>query len=338
VAIPTITSVSPAAGPAGGRNIVTITGTGFQLPFAVATSGDPVPQPPSVRVRIDGIPALQTAVESATRIRVLMPAYGRTGEDAALDPLPEVAIEIANLTTGGAVIGAELVTAAGAYRYERVKVRPPAATEETQIFQQVIREVVNLWTRQLVPNVAIGTNVDFGDRGEIIVKQARLPNVTLVGPRITEDLESRHWWGDYAQRSLGGDPEQFELRYPGWLATFEFDALLASDKRMELYGMAQGAVELFMRTPFVRIPIVFGDLTGPQHDFPLHLTAGPSIELQDPNSNLVVATCTFEVKRVPFRLTEAVERGHETETGFLQAQQTPGATVEEVPIWPVPIV
>lgn len=52
--VPTITTVTPSAGPTGGRTLIHVVGTGFRLPDPPPSTGVvPVPGP-TVRVDIDG--------------------------------------------------------------------------------------------------------------------------------------------------------------------------------------------------------------------------------------------------------------------------------------------
>jgi len=302
MAIPTFSAVTPNAGPAGGRNVVTITGTNFQLPPATPISGVVGVKPPTVSVEFDGYPAPKVDVLSTTTLRVLAPAFHRSGEDALVNPIPKVTITIRNIDGDGNQIGGEVVSGTAAYQYQRSKIRPPASTEEQQVYRQVIREVVHVFQRQLLANTAIGTSLDFGDRGEIIIKQADLPSITLTGPRITEDMQSRHHWADLYRQAA--DADTYEEYWPAFLANFEFSAILASNRHRELYGLTQGFIELCARNPFIRIPIIYGDTSGDHYEFPLHLVSPPAIDIQDANSDLIVAIATFEVRWIPFRLDE----------------------------------
>jgi hypothetical protein len=323
MAIPTFTSVTPNIGPAGGLNAVTIVGSGFQLPPTTPAVGTVDPKPPTVAVEFDGFAAMQVDVIDAATLRVVAPAFQRTSEDAVVNPIPKVAITVRNIDANGDLIPGETVTATAAYQFQRSKIRPPASTEEQQVYRQVIREVTEIFRRQLLANTHIGTNIDFGDRGEITIKQAHLPSITLTGPRISEDMESRHHWADYLEQQSG---DTFERYWPAFLANFEFSAVLASNRHRELYGMAQGFLELCMRNPFIRVPITHGDTNGPHHEFPLHLLTPPAIDIQDANSNLIIAIATFEVRWVPFRLDEPVYSDKWIEEGALESGQIGAAS------------
>ncbi len=73
MAVPTISSVSPATGHSGGQTLLEIVGTGFALPAAPAATGPVAVAPPSVTVTVGGRAATGVAVVSATTIYCLTP-------------------------------------------------------------------------------------------------------------------------------------------------------------------------------------------------------------------------------------------------------------------------
>jgi hypothetical protein len=248
MAVPTFTSITPTTGSAGGRNLTTIIGTNFRLPTDPGFLNT-VASPPSVKVEIDGVEATRVDVLSATELRVLMPPYRREDADAAAVPLPKVDVLVRNVDDSGVLIPGEEVTSSNAYTYRRSNIRAPDATTANQTWRQVIREVVMSFQRQLLPNTAIFTNVDYGDDGAIVVKDAVLPSITLVGPRPREDLANRHHWNDFEEVGDDGSPETFERFWPSTVSIFEFDVLIASDNPAQMYGLQQGTIELSSEPP-----------------------------------------------------------------------------------------
>ena len=327
MAVPTISTVSPATGPAGGRAVITITGTNFQPSPEPPMGGPGGILPDTVAVEFDGFRAERVDVVSPTQLRVLLPPYRRSGDDAFVEPLPLVSVRVFNIDEDGALITGETVTRSNAFRYVRSTLRAPDALEQDQQYRQVIREVVQIFQRQLVPNTSIGTNVDFGDFGQIVIKPAKNPSLTLIGPRVTEDKINRHHWTDFEEEDLeeNDDPDMRALKWPAFLASFEFEGVLASDFKMELYAMEQGLIELFQRTPWIRIPVVYGDVNGEHHEFPLMLTAPPNVISQDPGSNLHTATFSFSVDEIPFRFDDSVALGEAISIGIeMQGEQIDG--------------
>lgn len=297
MAVPTFSSVTPTTGPAGGRNVLEITGTNFRVS---PTNGL------TVAVTVDGITALAEA-RSATLLHVVAPAFERPNSAALVDPLPTVDIVITNLDDDGDPIVGETVTAAAAYTYERFPLRPPASSLEGEVYHRIIRKVLETFGSQLHPNIAIGTNVDYGDTGALVIKAAQVPQIILTGPRIEEDFENRHHWADFFEiNEGGGPPERIVSRWPGFVATLGFEAILATNNQRELWVMMQGLAAMFMRTPYLYVPAnpAFPNLD--RKRFPFVLTEPPRADIQEGESNLFVAIATFEVRWVPFRLDDNV--------------------------------
>lgn len=105
MAVPTVTSISPSSGHAGGRAIVEMIGTGFQLePDPDVSDPDTVPLPepaPPVRVTFGSREAPEVRVWSSTRMWVLTPkgdpfdqATSWDSVDAATDTITAAAHEL----------------------------------------------------------------------------------------------------------------------------------------------------------------------------------------------------------------------------------------------------
>src|SRR3990167_7876709 len=157
MAIPTFTSITPATGPTGGRNLVTIVGTGFRTWPAPPALG-PVPPPPAfgpapataapVRVTFDGEAALSVAVVSSTTLKVVAPPYRGNSEASPTHPsdgspplpLPATDVIITNVDDAGVAIPGEMVTAADAYLYARTALLTPIAAEAQQVWRRTFRD------------------------------------------------------------------------------------------------------------------------------------------------------------------------------------------------------
>ena len=332
MAVPTITSVTPATGSSGGRRVITITGTGFQPSPAPPAAGPVGVLAPTVAVEFDGYRAERVDVVSSQLLRVLLPPYRRGGEAAFADPLPVVPVRVLNIDPTGDLIGAEQVVRTSGFQYVRVEKRAPDATEAEQQYRQIIREVVQTFQRQLLPNTAIGTNLDYGDLGQIVIKAAQNPSCTLIGPRIQEDFESRHHWVDFEDVDVaeGDDPDIRQQYWPAFVCSFEFDCILASDNQMELIALVQGLIETFQRTPWIRIPVVFGDTNGAHHEFPLVLTRPPAMAIQDPGSNLHTASAVFDVREITWRYDDPVTITEAADDVEVTGQQVGGVAVDVI--------
>jgi hypothetical protein len=308
MAVPTFTSVSPTTGSAGGRNMVTITGTNFRVPGDVEDV---------VKVEFDGIELTRVDIMSATELRVVVPAFTGIGTAASADPLAAVDIVITNLDDNGVAIVGENVTESDAYTYTRTPIRDPNATQVNQIYRQIIYEMLRTFQRQLLTNVAIGTDVDYGSLGEIVPLTAKVPAISIIGPRIGENMETRHMWADFDE----GTGQPADVYWPNYVANFEFDFVLATDKKREVFGMSQGLIDLFLRTPYLRVPSTVDDYTSTMHRFPFALITAPSTTISKPNSNLISAPGVFEIRDIPYRLDDNIDITYEVLEGNLLFNQ-----------------
>lgn len=328
MAIPTFTAITPNSGPAGGRSTAVITGTGFRV---ASENGK------TVRVSVDGvdIPFERMGVLSDTEIRLEVPPFLRSGSAALVDTLPAVDVRIANLDDSEVEIVGEVVTAADAYTHERAPLLPPNATNANQHYRQVIIEMLSTFHRQVLPNTAIGTSVDYGEYGQVSIASAKMPAIAINGPRFSENMDVRHQWLDLPEEGDGGDPEEFQKKWHGYTVDMAFDIVIGSKRRQEIYALSQAVIEMFLRTPWVEIPVIPGEPNGAKHQFPLVLINAPNIGFQEMNSDLITATGLFEVRWVPIRLPEAFQVGIGVQEGELQVAQLEDiddpAAIEVVP-------
>jgi hypothetical protein len=274
-----------------------------------------------IRVEFDGVELERVDILSTTQLQVIVPAFTGTGDAATAEPIGAIDITITNLDDSGDPILGETVTEASAYTYTRTPIRDPDATQANQIYRRVVYEVIRTFQRQLIggkAGVAIGTDVDYGTFGEVVSLTSTVPSISLVGPRLLENFETRHMWADFEYTS---DAQPADEYWPSYVTNLEFDYVLASDKRRELLGMVQGLVEVFSRTPYLRIPSVVGDYTSSMHEFPFVLMLAPTVTIPKPNSNLSQAIGMFEVRNVPFRLGERIDAIYEVLEGNLLVNQ-----------------
>ena len=326
MAVPTIAAITPNAGPAGGRRIITVTGTGFNTS---TTSGK------TLLLEVDGItvPFEKLGVTSDTELHFELPAYRGKGVTALADILGAVDVKITNIDGNEDPIPGEEVTAVAAFTYVRDSIRNPEATEENQCYRAVIVEVIETFARQVLANTAIGTSVDYGEFGSISAMDAKLPAIALVGPRFGENFEVRHQWADLPADALGGTPELFATRWPAFVTDLEFDMVIGANRRRETYALVQAVTRMFQRTPWIEIPVTPGDQSGPRHQFPLHLLSAPNISFQEMNSDLITASGLFQVRWVPDRLPDGSALNYSVIDGQLQIvdPNDPNVVIEVVP-------
>lgn len=325
MAVPTFVSTSPATGPTGGRNLVTITGTNFRTWPAPPAAG-PIPKTAvPVQVKFDGEAALSVAVVSSTRLDVLVPPYRGNSEASPTSPadgsnplpLPQTDIVITNVDDAGVAIPGETVTAADAYRYARTALRTPDAAEAQQVWRRTLRDVLRTFKRQIITEVAHATSTDYGTGG--IIELARLPAIVISGPRMPEDLTRRAQI--MREEVVAGEYERF---WPAWYCNMEFVGTGMSDSQREIVAMVQAVHEMFMRTPWLEVDVSPTDPTLGRLQFPFVLTGPPELEVARPNHNLHSFGFGFEVRGVPFELDQPVARGQDVTQVRQQAGEFDG--------------
>jgi hypothetical protein len=180
MAIPTITSIQPARGPASGQTLMTIMGTGMRLP----------PQPPAGRPTKGGLPQtveIRIGAQPATRVLVREDATNLGGTIAtcltpAGTPGPADLI-IQNLDDAGQPIAGEAVLLPSAFTYERTTL----STESS--LTRLVRTLLRALKAQVIENVNLTVHTDFDaspEDGVHLAAVARLPALVLAGPELRQ--------------------------------------------------------------------------------------------------------------------------------------------------------
>jgi hypothetical protein len=180
MAIPTITSIQPAQGPASGQTLITITGTGMRLP----------PQPPAGRPTKGGLPKtveIRIGAQPATRVLVREDAATPGGTIAtcltpAGTPGPADII-IQNLDDAGQPIAGEVALLLAAFTYERT-----ALSTESSL-TRLVRTLLRALKAQVIENVNLTVHTDFDaapENGVHLAAVARLPALVLAGPELRQ--------------------------------------------------------------------------------------------------------------------------------------------------------
>ena len=256
---PTIASVTPSIGLASGDQLVTIEGTGFNVPVDVAVPpGQPDPYDPAslatftqtAMVLFDGVPATLVKVYSSTLLTCLLPP-GNPGDATTPPPGRAVSVQVINVAQGTTdPIPGESVTAANAFTYAR----PLHTTEYESDFARTIRTLLRLLKSQLLVdevNYAVQTDYDPTTGDELhVTKFAKLPGIVLAGPDLRENrfysLNEQPDYPDGTVSALDGvSPTGFlETRVP-YTVDLVFDVIAASDTKTELLNLEANFV-LFM--------------------------------------------------------------------------------------------
>ena len=210
MAKPTLTSISPASGPASGGDLVTLQGA-FASRIAVRF-GDAIAT--VVAVRAD-------AGVSVAQVRT--PSHA----EAVVD------IVLSNLDAAGNPVAGESVTLAGAYRFLRPRIVVEA--DLTRLVRSLLREL----KRQVIENVSLSVAVDFDDTpldGLDVTALAKLPSLVLSGPRIKEN---RFYSTNTLEHEVvtGANGPEIRRRRPPFTVDLEFALTGASDRAVELLNM-----------------------------------------------------------------------------------------------------
>lgn len=177
MAVPAITSVTPAVIFTGGQ-IVVVEGTNFQLPYPppLDVNGALPTPPPTMTVTVGGRQCRNVRVLSATQVECLT---------KPVDP-GVLTVVVQNLDVGGAIIPGESASASGLLTARRADLA--LAADLTRLEVALILEL----RRQVIASTHKTTAVDYDDTPNAVVDVpdiADLPTLTIQGPQIVEDRD-----------------------------------------------------------------------------------------------------------------------------------------------------
>ncbi len=291
MAIPTITSITPAIGHSAGGALVEVIGTGFRLPPAPPSSG-PVPaQPPSMRAFFGSVEAERVDVISATRLLIATPGCDLPkGQDTLV-----VSLELRNVGLFGEQIEDEHIVQADAFTFARAAL--DATAESTT--SRIVRELVKYLRRGSVEEVVVVANTDWsGEPTDVLRKTAiaKLPAVFIAGPRLRKNTVHTTQDPVDVQVSSSLVRRYKPPRYVDLLFTI---GALATNYQM-LLGMVEGLTELVERAPFVVIPKDEATPAGEKVRFELQWEGGElEVDSMSNASNVFTASGTIAITGVP---------------------------------------
>jgi hypothetical protein len=323
MAVPTVTTITPNHGPAGGGNFIEIVGTNFRLatpPPSGYVGG--ISSQETVRVLIGGFAASSVQPWSSTVLGVEPPAYFA---DADLAVFPPVNVRVQNIDGNGVVIPGEDVLVVEAYTYEREPLRMPTMGIESP-FARVTRALLRLIKRQVVSPSGIQTHTDYSQDG-IALLTAAVPSLFLTNMRVVPDsygCENEGYWATQQDGSA--------LYWPApTMHTVMYDVLGASDFELEYMALMGAARKLVRRNGYLVMP---ADVpAGVDIRMPLAMPDEPSAGAGDRNSNLNVFLASIEVRRVPVVYLPPSLRTWPVETMHQEVQKTQGTLVETISMW-----
>lgn len=306
MAIPTVSIVSPTAGPVSGLQLVVIGGTGFALPPAPPATG-PVPTPPpSVSVVIGGRQATRVDVLSSTELHVITPALPAGVHD----------VVVQNNDAFGIPVSGETVTAVGAYTARRPDFRSKCWSVE-----RVMRQLVLLLREQVLDNTVVTTHTDYDGSptdGENVVEVAVLPAVVVGGPTLTEN----RFYADTASRTEGGPGGVVRQLPIAWTGDAVFTIAAISDSTVELLGITQALVAVAERFPLLELLRDPDDQTKGyiRYELEMPLDAGPRVVSTPSNSNVRMSVCSVVVRGIELALPDDLVVGETAPVGETTSQ------------------
>lgn len=233
MAMPTLTAVTPTAGPTSGGDLARLTGTGFAAQVAVTFGGAPA-QVLAVRAEAGGFVA-----------DVRTPAHA----EAVVD------VTLRNLDAAGVSVPGEEATLAGAYRFLR-----PRIVQESDL-TRLVRALLRELKRQVLANVSMTVSIDYDDTtvdGMNVVAISKLPSLVLSGPRVAENrFFSTNEPHEDVVAGAGG-PELLRRR-PPLTVDLVFTLTAASDRTVELLNLMAAVATFLNRNHWVELPRDAGD-------------------------------------------------------------------------------
>lgn len=298
MATPTLTSITPSSSKPGGKQVVQIVGTNFDVPAVPATGyvgGDPEE---TVQVLFDGRLATQVKVWASTLLTCIVPSYRGDPSLLTADPGLDVDVEIKNVGPPE-----ESDTFSDAFAYKR--------TDHTRSvdgpMKHILRTLRGELRRQILDNVVFATSVDFdGDTADTldIVELATIPGIALFGPSIAEDRFRRN--NDKPTTSDTGTLEFTKTRIPR-VSILSFEATLVARDMGEMSSFMQDVLDFFNVNTELVVDKNPEDVSEGTVEYDMYLTDGPNRSGSPNTSDVYSATFTFSIHGVTIDGDEGVQ-------------------------------
>lgn len=248
MAIPTISAITPNTVHTGGKSLVEITGTNFKVPTLPPPANEPyTTAAPTIAVLFGAVEALEVSVVSTTRLFALVPRSPIEISGATNYGEGSVDVTIRNLDDNGDPIPSEEVVETNGLSYLRVQL----ATESD--FQRLIRQIVNEFRCQMIPNVQITAHTDFdSDPSDAanITDLAELPGIVLVGPSLREN---RLFSQNAPITEEASTPGEYLRRRVGYTVDLEFSIVGVSNLTAELVNLMAVVNGFFEKNKFLEL-------------------------------------------------------------------------------------
>ena len=319
MAVPTISSVTPAAGLTKGGNLVVIEGTNFRLPPTPPpgnTSGEPAQV--TVSVKFGNEESAWAHAITTEKIHAIVPPWPGPWSIA----LPEsLDVRVANLDDDGLEIAGENVTSLDAYSVDR-----PSLQEETD-WLRVNKELIAHLRPHLLTEVWLGAQGDFDDTpsdGLNEPKEARLPKLILQGPDTNEDRLYALERMEAEEDSVLG-PDYYTRRKPPRTVMAVYDVTGFADTSRALFALGQAFSLLFRDHQWLKVPRDPSDPSRGTADYEIEIPfdGQPTYETAPELDNLRTFSAVVSIRGVDIDETEGlvIERGRTVDEVITSIQE-----------------
>ena len=297
MAVPTLISIVPSAGHPGGKELIRIEGSNFELPPAPPATGYVGGSSPgTVEIEIDGRLASDVKVWTSGLVTCLVPPY--LGEPSELSASPGLSVDVVirNLT------GPEEDTFVGAFSYARADLSRSDGT-----LKAVMRKLIRDLRRQVLDYIAFATQIDFdGDTTDTldIVELAQIPALALFGPSIEED---KYYRSTAPQSSQDVAQLEYTKKQAPRTSRLSFDATLTAQDVGELAQLEQEFIGFFQRNPRLSVDADTTDPSAGTVEYEMFLLTGPSRGGTVNTNDVYSATATFEIRGVQIDADEGTQ-------------------------------
>ena len=308
MAVPTISSVSPATGLAAGGNVAVLEGTNFRQPTEVIA----VPMTnwlPTVKVTVGGLASPRAEVWDATHVRFIAPRYtSPTGIDDVYNPLD---VMVYNLDSSGLPITGEVATATAAYTYRKAILGAADAGTGRWIgyanrdppLLVVLQYLIDGLRREVTKFAQVATHVDFGDEGTgVMIAKADLPNIGIHvdAPRDPDYSEDDP---GHTYVVVDGQTWDFVGRRTHMLVC---DLTLSGSGWREAMHLCQAVEDFCMIHPSIAAPADQLMFPGEDNSYPVEITRDPSQASAANDLGIVAFMMQVTVRGIPVMPDEPV--------------------------------
>ena len=247
MAIPTISSITPATGVTTGEIFVELVGTNMRLAPAPPTSGRGGPLPRTVDITFDGIVGTDVTVRpdpsnppDGTIVTCRTPAHAPGTTTLVLK----------NVNDEGEPIPGEVATVVDGFTF----VRPDLRSESD--LERVVRTLVRAFRDQVLDNTTITVHTDFDDDPADLLhttRIAKLPALVLFGP----DLAENRFYALNGTTSVGGGDAPglpFAQKRAPFTVDLRFLLVGIDELQRRLQGLMRQCVLFMHKTKFLPVP------------------------------------------------------------------------------------